>query len=228
MDPLLLATRAVAASILIVISVWIFKYLGGLKAYPHDEFFNFHPLLMVRRSHVVTRRVVLSRPRRAAPRRQAIAFVIFMTESVLSFRAPPAAEEGGLPRATRKRIHFFLHVAGLVSAAGGLAAVFLNHRCARPSSAVPCLERPDVRACARAVVRLLRPVACRRLARSSTPFTPGSASVLPCSWASSSWAAPTRTGSTPTPTPRTCTCQHRDSRSSPCHSALPLPAGRRS
>lgn len=107
-------TRACEFVTFILVSVWVFKDLGGLaftavstgtNATDTSGIFNWHPLLM------------------------SLAFPVLMAEAVLAYRAPlgPALE-----RPQRKQLHATLHTLALICIVGGVAAAISSHTLKRP------------------------------------------------------------------------------------------------
>jgi cytochrome b-561 len=64
-----------------------------------------------------------------------LAFVVFMSEALLSYQAPLVP---GIPRERRKQVHYGLHAAAVVCALGGLAAVYCSHIWKAPDPMPDC------------------------------------------------------------------------------------------
>lgn len=116
-----LAARILALVVLALVAAWV-SLLGGLAAGADDggktgRLFNWHPLLMT------------------------LAYVVFMTEALLSYRAPWAGGGGAsVPRPRRKLAHASCHALAAACAAGGLAAAWRSHTLASPP--IPNLYSP--------------------------------------------------------------------------------------
>lgn len=149
MDLLRAFSRLLAVLIILLLVIWISDHLGGLHWYPAPGFFNYHPLFMVSVCICDDSPKHLTTP--VGVDAQASAFVIFMAESILSFRTLPNPANGGISRPTRKMLHVVLHACGLVCVAVGLSAVFFNHKCEKAIPELPCKVRPDVSGLTRCV-----------------------------------------------------------------------------
>mmetsp|Transcript_10299 Transcript_10299/g.31000 ORF Transcript_10299/g.31000 Transcript_10299/m.31000 type:complete len:263 (-) Transcript_10299:1606-2394(-) len=108
----ILAVLQLAA--VVVVLVWIWKYLKGFSTKPAvtgpntndtGQLFNWHPLCMV------------------------IAFPVLMAEALLAYRAPYTAE---LQKTRQKTIHVAMHLLAVAIAAGGVVAAWKSHSLKRP------------------------------------------------------------------------------------------------
>ncbi|CAL8471335.1 g10877 [Coccomyxa elongata] len=109
-----IVTRVLQLITLILVAVWVLKYLGGVALTPKrinlltndtGGIFNWHPLLMT------------------------LAFPVLMGEAVLAYRAPVASN---LDRDQRKLLHALLQIIAVVAAALGLVAAFQSHNLKKP------------------------------------------------------------------------------------------------
>eukprot|EP00197_Chlamydomonas_leiostraca_P002725 CAMPEP_0202857748 /NCGR_PEP_ID=MMETSP1391-20130828/565_1 /ASSEMBLY_ACC=CAM_ASM_000867 /TAXON_ID=1034604 /ORGANISM="Chlamydomonas leiostraca, Strain SAG 11-49" /LENGTH=268 /DNA_ID=CAMNT_0049536589 /DNA_START=138 /DNA_END=944 /DNA_ORIENTATION=+ len=115
--------RATMLALLICIGHWVQSYLGGVSMHATDDgkggadtskLFNWHPILMT------------------------LAFGVFMAEALLTYQVPLWP---GIPRETRKKIHWGCHSAAIVCALLGVTAAFKSHSLKKPTP-IPDLYSP--------------------------------------------------------------------------------------
>ncbi|GAX77908.1 hypothetical protein CEUSTIGMA_g5350.t1 [Chlamydomonas eustigma] len=115
--------RILMAAVLILVSHWVFAYLGGVALDPVSDgkggndtghLFNYHPILMT------------------------LGFGVFMSEAIITYQAPLVS---GISRPARKLVHMTLHILAAISIIMGLLAAFKSHSLKLPVP-IPDLYSP--------------------------------------------------------------------------------------
>lgn len=132
-------------TLILVLGLVFHDDLGGLKEYPMVQFFNWHPLLMVRgASRPPSVNVCPATVPTCHPFSQTIAFPVCMTEAILAYRASPGHKVARQMRAGRKVVHLIFHGLAVTLGLIGVIFVFMNHHCQKAHEDDECKSIPHL------------------------------------------------------------------------------------